>query len=224
MQYIGKHRAERSSSKFSRTLAAAVLGGATIIGGSVATAPVAEAATAAPAVSQTRAANVWDRVAACESNGNWSINTGNGYYGGLQFSASSWRAAGGTRYANLPHRASKAQQIATAQNLLRMQGPNAWPTCSKRAGLTRANGAGSGATSAGAAASRSAARAPQMTASDRQGLTRTQVRRLQQRVGARVDGIVGPETVRLTERALGFRPSGNSRLLGSTLRGARTLV
>ncbi|MEV6163058.1 transglycosylase family protein [Streptomyces sp. NPDC052052] len=68
----------------------------------------------------------WDAVAQCESGGNWSINTGNGYYGGLQFSQSSWAAAGGTQYAPRADLATKAQQIATAERLLDMQGPGAW--------------------------------------------------------------------------------------------------
>jgi nucleoid-associated protein YgaU len=78
---------------------------------------------------------MWERVAACESGGNWSANTGNGYFGGLQFSRSSWAAAGGTRYAPRADLATKAQQIAVAENLLAMQGPRAWG-CAGRAGLT----------------------------------------------------------------------------------------
>ena len=70
----------------------------------------------------------WDAVAKCESGGNWSINTGNGFYGGLQFSLSSWRAVGGTGY---PHQASKAEQINRAEKLLAMQGRGAWPHCGK---------------------------------------------------------------------------------------------
>jgi nucleoid-associated protein YgaU len=84
---------------------------------------------AAPA--SAAAPNDWDAVAQCESSGNWSINTGNGYYGGLQFSLSSWAAAGGTQYASRPDLATKAQQIAAAEVLLDMQGPGAWPTCGK---------------------------------------------------------------------------------------------
>lgn len=98
------------------------------------------AVTAAPA--EANAATVWDRVAKCESGGNWKINTGNGYYGGLQFSASTWRAYGGGKYASHAHKATKAQQIAIAKKVLKGQGPGAWPVCSKRAGLTRSNGLG----------------------------------------------------------------------------------
>ena len=83
---------------------------------------------------------VWDRVAKCESGGNWKINTGNGYYGGLQFAAGTWNAYGGRTYASQAHRATKAEQIAIARRVLAGQGPGAWPTCSRRAGLTKANG------------------------------------------------------------------------------------
>lgn len=78
---------------------------------------------------------VWDRIADCESSGDWSINTGNGYYGGLQILPSTWRAYGGGRYAELPHRASKAQQIAVAEAIRAGQGWGAWPVCSREAGV-----------------------------------------------------------------------------------------
>jgi resuscitation-promoting factor RpfB len=76
--------------------------------------------------------SVWDRLAQCESGGNWSINTGNGYYGGLQFSASTWRAYGGS---GLPHQNSRAQQIAIAQKLQAAAGWGQWPACSSKLGL-----------------------------------------------------------------------------------------
>ncbi|MEU0407563.1 transglycosylase family protein [Streptomyces griseorubiginosus] len=81
--------------------------------------------------------DTWNKVAACESGNNWSINTGNGYYGGLQFTRSTWEAYGGTRYAARADLATKDQQIAVAEKVLDGQGPGAWPTCSVRAGLTR---------------------------------------------------------------------------------------
>lgn len=93
-------------------------------------------------------ADVWDAVAKCESGGNWSINTGNGYHGGLQFSNSTWRAYGGTAYAPTAGQATKAQQIAIAKKVLQGQGPHAWPACSRKAGLTKANGGASGGTAA----------------------------------------------------------------------------
>ncbi|MCO1340216.1 cell wall function protein [Kocuria polaris] len=77
----------------------------------------------------------WAALAKCESGGNWSINTGNGYYGGLQFSASSWAGAGGTRYAPLPHQATPAEQIATAEVLRSNGGWGHWPSCSSKLGL-----------------------------------------------------------------------------------------
>lgn len=79
----------------------------------------------------------WDKVAACESTNDWNINTGNGYYGGLQFSQSTWEAYGGTVYAARADLATKDQQIAVAEKVLDGQGPGAWPVCSQRAGLTR---------------------------------------------------------------------------------------
>ena len=76
--------------------------------------------------------SVWTQLAGCESGGNWAANTGNGYYGGLQFSLSSWRAVGGTGY---PHQASAATQIAMGQRLQARQGWGAWPGCSAELGL-----------------------------------------------------------------------------------------
>ncbi|MFH8468209.1 transglycosylase family protein [Streptomyces sp. NPDC017991] len=81
--------------------------------------------------------DTWNKVAACESTSNWHINTGNGYYGGLQFSRSTWEAYGGRAYAARADLATKDQQIAVAEKVLDGQGPGAWPTCSQRAGLTR---------------------------------------------------------------------------------------
>ncbi|MEV6685635.1 transglycosylase family protein [Streptomyces sp. NPDC051130] len=79
----------------------------------------------------------WDKVAACESTNNWHINTGNGYYGGLQFSQSTWRAFGGTAVAARADLATKDQQIAVAEKVLKGQGPRAWPVCGPEAGLSR---------------------------------------------------------------------------------------
>lgn len=81
--------------------------------------------------------DTWNKVAACESTNNWSINTGNGYYGGLQFAQSTWEAFGGTRYAPRADLATKDEQIAVAEKVLDGQGPGAWPVCSVKAGLTR---------------------------------------------------------------------------------------
>ncbi|MDN8595299.1 MULTISPECIES: resuscitation-promoting factor Rpf1 domain-containing protein [unclassified Corynebacterium] len=80
----------------------------------------------------------WDRLAQCEAGGNWNINTGNGYYGGLQFNAGTWRAYGGNEFAPLPHQATREQQIAVAERTLAKQGWGAWPACSARLGLNSA--------------------------------------------------------------------------------------
>ena len=98
--------------------------GAVVLGA----AAVGIGALAAPA---SAAEHDWSGVAHCESGGNWSINTGNGYYGGLQFSASTWSAYGGTGYAPRADLASAAQQIAVAEKVLDSQGPGAWPTCGR---------------------------------------------------------------------------------------------
>ena len=87
----------------------------------------------------------WDALAQCESGGNWSINTGNGYYGGLQFSASTWQAFGGGAYASRADLASREQQIAIAEKTLAVQGWGAWPACSAKLGLGEADEAGSAA-------------------------------------------------------------------------------
>ncbi|MFE4751134.1 transglycosylase family protein [Streptomyces mirabilis] len=96
-------------------------------------ATLAGVAIAAPLMAAGNAsaatASQWDAVAQCESGGNWSINTGNGYYGGLQFSASTWAAYGGTAYAATANQASKSQQITVGEKVLAAQGKGAWPTC-----------------------------------------------------------------------------------------------
>ncbi|MFF8805546.1 transglycosylase family protein [Streptomyces omiyaensis] len=81
--------------------------------------------------------DVWEKVASCESSSNWRINTGNGYFGGLQFSQSTWEAYGGREFAPRADLASKDQQIAVAERVLKGQGPGAWPACGNRAGLAR---------------------------------------------------------------------------------------
>jgi nucleoid-associated protein YgaU len=145
--YVARHRAPTTPNHHARKLA--TLGTA----GAVLAAPLVMASSAEAASGRT-----WDRLAQCESSGNWHINTGNGYYGGLQFSASTWRGYGGGAYAPRADLASKSQQIAIAQRTLASQGPGAWPVCSVRAGLTKSNG---GANSG--AASRSTARQPVAT-------------------------------------------------------------
>ncbi|MEV6422957.1 transglycosylase family protein [Streptomyces sp. NPDC051662] len=109
---------------------------------------VTGAAVAAPLIGATSAsaatAAEWDKVAQCESGGNWSINTANGFYGGLQFTPSTWAAYGGTAYAARADQASKSQQIAVAEKVLAGQGKGAWPNCG--VGLSRAAYDGGSAT------------------------------------------------------------------------------
>ena len=110
----------------------------------VVTRVVSEERSAAPAVSSSRRStvtrsasapaggSVWDRLAQCESGGNWGISTGNGYSGGLQFSSGTWAANGGTGSA---HNASRAEQIRVAERVRASQGWGAWPACSAKLGL-----------------------------------------------------------------------------------------
>src|SRR5688572_3025530 len=118
----GKHRRPSKASQI------ATLAGVT---GVAIAAPLMVSGTASAAT-----ASEWDAVAQCEAGGNWSINTGNGYYGGLQFSASTWSGYGGTKYAATADQASKAQQIEIAEKVLAGQGKGAWPVCGK--GLSNA--------------------------------------------------------------------------------------
>ena len=78
---------------------------------------------------------VWDALARCESGGNWAINTGNGYYGGLQFSVGTWQGNGGSAYAQYPHQATRAEQIAVAERLRAARGYAPWPACRAKLGL-----------------------------------------------------------------------------------------
>lgn len=113
--------------KHFRTVGAALVGAA----GTAA----ALLSTSAPASAASM--STWDKVAKCESGGDWSINTGNGYYGGLQFTESTWAAYGGRHFAFRADLASKGAQIAVAERVLASQGPGAWPVCGARAGLAR---------------------------------------------------------------------------------------
>lgn len=119
----GRHRKPTTTG---RTVAKVAVTGA-IVG----TAGVAFAGTANAAPDSD-----WDRLAQCESGGNWAINTGNGYQGGLQFSNSTWRAHGGGEYAATANQASREEQIAVAEKVLASQGWGAWPSCSSNLGLT----------------------------------------------------------------------------------------
>ncbi|MFI1471401.1 transglycosylase family protein [Streptomyces wuyuanensis] len=114
----GKHR---RPTVFQRSTRVATLAG--VAGAAIAAPLMASGAASAATASE------WDAVAQCESGGNWSINTGNGYYGGLQFSASTWAAYGGTAFASTADQASKSQQIQIAEKVLAGQGKGAWPNC-----------------------------------------------------------------------------------------------
>jgi resuscitation-promoting factor RpfE len=101
-----------------RSLGMAAIGGATVV------APIVVGTGTASADGMN-----WDAVAACESGGNWAINTGNGYYGGLQFTMGTWQSNGGS---GSPHHATREEQIRVAENVLQSQGIGAWPTCGGR--------------------------------------------------------------------------------------------
>jgi hypothetical protein len=103
-------------------------------------APSADAATT----------STWDRLASCESGGNWGINTGNGYYGGVQFDVGTWRSNGGGAFASRPDLAGKSEQITVAERVLDARGWGPWPACSRRLGLSSADARGSSARSGGA--------------------------------------------------------------------------
>ncbi len=132
-----------------------------LIGGAVVTLPVAGLVTANSA--SAASVSTWDKVAQCESTGNWSINSGNGFYGGLQFTSSTWAAFGGTAFAPQANQATKAQQIAVAEKVLASQGPGAWPVCSVKAGLT-AGGAAAAVDTSAATPAPAATTAPKATA------------------------------------------------------------
>src|SRR5277367_2240067 len=120
----GRHRKPTTSTVGVAKLA---FTGAVIGGGGIA---LAGHAAAAPD-------SQWDRVAACESGGNWGINTGNGYHGGLQFSQGTWAAHGGGEFASSANQATRDQQIAVAERVLATQGRGAWPVCGR--GLSAAS-------------------------------------------------------------------------------------
>jgi Transglycosylase-like domain/LysM domain len=99
--------------------------------GTAPAAPAASAQASSPAPASSGGVN-WSAIAACESGGNWAASTGNGFYGGLQFTEQTWLANGGGRYASSANLATPAQQIAVAQNVLASQGIGAWPVCGAR--------------------------------------------------------------------------------------------
>ncbi len=120
-RYRGRHRAPSTTAQIvTRTTVGATALALPVVGFGPALTGSADAATESQ----------WDNVAHCESGGNWHINTGNGYYGGLQFAQRTWVGFGGTKYAARADLATKAQQISVAERVLRGQGWGAWPVCS----------------------------------------------------------------------------------------------
>lgn len=126
-KYVGRHRAASNAST-TKTLTKVAITGAAFGAAGFALAP---AASAAP-ISE------WEALAQCESGGNWAINTGNGYHGGLQFSPSTWNGYGGQEFAPAAYQATREQQIIVAERVLAGQGWGAWPSCSSRLGLSGA--------------------------------------------------------------------------------------
>ncbi|WP_193105104.1 transglycosylase family protein [Brachybacterium sp. FME24] len=219
------HRADGSAVYFRGVRIAPKVAAAT--GGAVVAAGLS---AAGPGVA-TADDSVWDKVAQCESGGNWSINTGNGYYGGLQFSSSTWKAFGGGQYASTANKASKSEQIAIAQRTLQQQGPGAWPTCGQRAGLTKSNGgadsdAQPGGGSSGGGGSNSGETSGALAVDGKFGpattraleawigvgqdgsLSTSDIKALQSSVGASADGKIGSETTAKLRAAIGLGGNG----------------
>ncbi len=126
----GRHRKPAPPSRVNR---AAAIG---------ATAAFPLAGLALPATAQAASTSTWDRLAQCESGGDWDINTGNGYYGGLQFSSGTWRSFGGEKFAKRADLATRPEQITIAEKVLDEQGWGAWPACSRKLGLDKEDAKG----------------------------------------------------------------------------------
>ncbi|MGW6892561.1 transglycosylase family protein [Streptomyces chartreusis] len=150
----GKHR---RPSKAARAIAVVGVTGAAAVAAPLMAAGSASAATASE----------WDAVAQCEAGGNWSINTGNGYYGGLQFSASTWAAYGGTQYAATADQATKAQQIAIGEKVLAGQGKGAWPNCGTGLSSAAYNGSSVGSSQSTESTTRSSEQQSASRSADR---------------------------------------------------------
>ncbi|MGI5409070.1 transglycosylase family protein [Streptomyces chartreusis] len=150
----GKHRRPSRAAR-----AIAVVG---VTGAAAVAAPLMAAGSASAAT-----ASEWDAVAQCEAGGNWSINTGNGYYGGLQFSASTWAAYGGTQYAATADQATKAQQIAIGEKVLAGQGKGAWPNCGTGLSSAAYNGSSAGSSQSTESTTRSSEQQSASRSADR---------------------------------------------------------
>lgn len=121
---MGRHNRKTASTRTKLAASTAALGA----GAALLAAPIASAAPDSD----------WDRLAQCEAGGNWAINTGNGYQGGLQFSPSTWSAYGGQEFAPTANLATREEQIVVGERTLAGQGWGAWPACSARLGLNSA--------------------------------------------------------------------------------------
>ena len=193
-----------------------------VAGGMTAAFVVTDALAMSTAASAGGSVAQFERLAQCESGGNWSINTGNGYYGGLQFNLATWRGLG---YGGSPHQASKSTQISAGQKLHSQRGWSPWPACSRKLGLS-GNGGYSGSGSATPAKTSSPQRREQAAKASRtrstttgkapafsgralttasRGAYRADVRTWQARMKARgwkigVDGYFGPQSAGVAAR------------------------
>ncbi|MBU8861097.1 MULTISPECIES: transglycosylase family protein [unclassified Micromonospora] len=180
----------------------------TALGAALAGVAVGAATVFGPAAPASAGVN-WDAVARCESGGNWKINTGNGYYGGLQFSRATWNGYGGRKYAARADLASRSEQIAVAEKVLRGQGIGAWPVCGRKGG------------SASAAATRSeratTKAAPKKAAPKRAAARKATPQRAATRVLPQPSSAAGTYVVRrgdtLSEIAVAQRVDGGWRAL-----------
>ena len=172
-RYRGRHRAPSTTG---RTIARTAVAGA-VLSAPLAAAPAASAAAASP----------WDRLVECEASGNWNINTGNGFSGGLQVTPSTWRAFGGQGAA---HHASREEQIAVAERVLAKQGWGAWPACSRKLGLKGTPPSIKAAPQARPAAAPAASAAPAAAARNAGGTVRVQAGDTLSDIAAR-NGVAG---------------------------------
>jgi hypothetical protein len=164
--------------------------GPVLVAGGLATAfAVTDGALLATSASAGGSQAQFERLAQCESGGRWNINTGNGYYGGLQFNLATWRGVGMGGY---PHQASKATQIAAGQKLHSSRGWKPWPACSRKLGLSGDGGnSGSGGATAAKAPAKAPAKAAAKTSTDRRAAASRAASRSRGSVAApRFDGHV----------------------------------
>ncbi|MDQ1746092.1 MAG: hypothetical protein QOD07_355 [Frankiaceae bacterium] len=124
-RYRGRHRAPSTTSQIVTR---------TTVGATALALPVVALGPGLTGAADAATESQWDNVAQCESGGNWHINTGNGYYGGLQFAQRTWVSFNGTQYASRADLATKTEQITVAERVLARQGWGAWPVCSHRRG------------------------------------------------------------------------------------------